>query len=140
MIISDEVSEDVEEPDEVKQAWDELVIIQREQQRYTDIKLDLHQDLDDYKKRQKHLEDVSHCWYQYDAFWICFSKKGVFELMIKCDGFVNGMLQELPKRISTVEEAEILTLLCKVHELEIGKVRDTAFLLLATYFFYVVYY
>ena len=61
MIISDEVSEDVEEPDEVKQAWDELVIIQREQQRYTDIKLDLHQDLDDYKKRQKHLEDVSHC-------------------------------------------------------------------------------
>ena len=32
------------------------------------------------------------------------------------------MLQELPKRISTAEEAEILTLLCKVHELEIGKV------------------
>ena len=32
------------------------------------------------------------------------------------------ILQELPKRISTAEEAEILTLLCKVHELEIGKV------------------
>ena len=58
MVIVDEISEDVEEPDEVKQAWDELVIIQREQQRYTDIKLDLHQDLEDYKKRQKYLEDV----------------------------------------------------------------------------------
>ena len=30
--------------------------------------------------------------------------------------------QELPKRISTEEEAEVLSLLCKVHELEIGKV------------------
>ena len=58
LVIVDEISEDVEEPDEVKQAWDELVIIQREQQRYTDIKLDLHQDLEDYKKRQKYLEDV----------------------------------------------------------------------------------
>jgi hypothetical protein len=28
----------------------------------------------------------------------------------------------LPKRISTVEEKEILSLLCKVHELEIDKV------------------
>lgn len=27
----------------------------------------------------------------------------------------------MPKRISTEEESEILTLLCKVHELEIGK-------------------
>ena len=32
------------------------------------------------------------------------------------------LLQELPKRISTEEEAEILSLLCKVHELEIAKV------------------
>ena len=56
--ILDEISEDVEEPDEVKQAWDELSLLQREQQRYTDIKLDLHQDLEDYKKRQKYLEDV----------------------------------------------------------------------------------
>lgn len=30
--------------------------------------------------------------------------------------------QELPKRISTEEESEILALLCKVHELEIEKV------------------
>ena len=56
--ILDEISEDIEEPDEVKHAWDELAILQREQQRYSDIKLDLHQDLEDYRKRQKHLEDV----------------------------------------------------------------------------------
>ena len=31
-------------------------------------------------------------------------------------------LQELPRRISTDEEREILSLLCKVHELEIEKV------------------
>ena len=32
------------------------------------------------------------------------------------------LLQELPKRISTTEEAEILQLLCRTHELEIAKV------------------
>ena len=36
-------------------------------------------------------------------------------------------LQELPKRISTSEEKEILSLLCKVHELEIDKVRKAKF-------------
>lgn len=30
--------------------------------------------------------------------------------------------KELPKRISTEEESEVLSLLCKVHELEIEKV------------------
>lgn len=34
----------------------------------------------------------------------------------------HWFFQELPKRISTTEEAEILQLLCKVHELEIAKV------------------
>ena len=58
IFIEDEISEEIEEPEEVKHAWDELVIIQREQQRYTDIKLDLHQDLEDYKQRQARLEDV----------------------------------------------------------------------------------
>lgn len=82
----EEDEEEQEEPDEVKQAWDELVLIQREQNRYSDIKYDLEQDLEQCKKRQARFED------------------------------------ELPKRISTEEEAEILSLLCKVHELEIGKV------------------
>ena len=35
---------------------------------------------------------------------------------------VKIFLQELPKRISTAEEKEILSLLLKVHELEIDKV------------------
>ncbi len=43
----------------MKQAWEELVIIQREQQRYSDIKYDLEQDLEECKKRQAKLEDVS---------------------------------------------------------------------------------
>ena len=33
-----------------------------------------------------------------------------------------SFFQELPKRISTAEEKEILSLLCRVHELEIDKV------------------
>ena len=49
----------VEEPEEVKQAWDELVLIQKEQERYQGIKLDLQQDLGDCKKSGKRLEDVS---------------------------------------------------------------------------------
>ena len=49
-----------EEPEEVKQAWDELLLIQREQQRYSDIKYDLEQDLERCKKKQTKLEDVSY--------------------------------------------------------------------------------
>ena len=52
-------SEPEEEPEEVKQAWDELLLVQREQQRYSDIKYDLEQDLERTKKKQSRLEDVS---------------------------------------------------------------------------------
>ena len=58
MYNEDEISDEADEPEEVKQAWDELVVVQREQQRYSDIKLDLYEDLEDYKQRQKNLEDV----------------------------------------------------------------------------------
>ena len=58
MYNEDEISDEADESEEVKQAWDELVIVQREQQRYSDIKLDLYEDLEDYKQRQKNLEDV----------------------------------------------------------------------------------
>ena len=51
--------DDSEEPEEVKQAWDELLLIQREQQRYSDIKYDLEQDLEQCKKKQAKLENVS---------------------------------------------------------------------------------
>ena len=55
---SEEDEEEEEEPEEVRQAWDELLLIQREQQRYSDIKYDLEQDLEQCKKKQTKLEDV----------------------------------------------------------------------------------
>ena len=54
----EEEEEEEEEPEEVRQAWDELLLIQREQQRYSDIKYDLEQDLEHCKKKQSKLEDV----------------------------------------------------------------------------------
>ena len=67
------------------------------------------------------MEDVSLLVYQsertshldLDFFWIFIIRYHIPKIFHS---------QELPKRISTTEEAEILTLLCKVHELEIGKV------------------
>ena len=58
-LLKEEEEEEEEEPDEVKQAWDELLLVQREQQRYSDIKYDLEQDLERCKKKQAKLEDVS---------------------------------------------------------------------------------
>jgi len=79
-------TESIYEPEEVKRAWEELMIIQREQQRYTDIKQDISEELDSLREEGAQLEN------------------------------------DLPQRISTAEEKEILSLLCKVHELEIDKV------------------
>merc|ERR1712106_169052 len=78
--------ESIYEPEEVKRAWEELMIIQREQQRYTDIKQDIAEELEGLREVGFQLEN------------------------------------DLPQRISTAEEKEILSLLCKVHELEIDKV------------------
>lgn len=49
----------MEEPEEVKMAWEELVFIQKEQDRYQGIKMDLEQDLQECKKRGARLENVS---------------------------------------------------------------------------------
>ena len=54
---SDEAEE--EEPEEVRQAWEELILIQKEQDRYAGIKLDLEQDLKEVRKTAVKLEDVS---------------------------------------------------------------------------------
>ncbi len=48
-----------DEPEEVRQAWDELLLIQKEQDRYAGIKLDLEQDLNETRKTSAKLEDVS---------------------------------------------------------------------------------
>ena len=50
---------DEEEPEEVRQAWEELILIQKEQDRYAGIKLDLEQDLKEVRKTAAKLEDVS---------------------------------------------------------------------------------
>ncbi|CAB4054480.1 KIF18_19 [Lepeophtheirus salmonis] len=75
-----------DESEEVKNAWSELQMIQKEQDRYNGTRLDLEHDLLQMKKIQSQLEE------------------------------------ELPKRITTDEEKEILSLLCRVHELEIEKI------------------
>ena len=61
----------------MRQAWDELLLIQREQQRYSDIKYDLEQDLEHCKKKQSKLEDVI---YFIIKLLIRFSKKNCFFL------------------------------------------------------------
>ena len=43
----------------MRNAWEELMFIQREQQRYSDIRSDMQHDLDRMKREQKKLEDVS---------------------------------------------------------------------------------
>ena len=47
-------------------------------------------------------------------------------------------VQELPKRISTAEEKEILSLLCRVHELEIDKVNQMLMKILRDNYFDVI--
>ena len=95
------------------------------------MKLDLEQDLLECKKTGKRLEDVSFPPFPTVPLngKVCFSIL-LGELMNEraaCSGSIffalsNIITQELPKRISTEEESEILSLLCKVHELEIEKV------------------
>ena len=70
--------------------------------RYTDIKEDIAEELENLRDEGKALENVSETFLNF--------------LIVKI------FLQELPKRISTAEEKEILSLLLKVHELEIDKV------------------
>ena len=55
-----------EEPEEVRNAWEEVMMIQREQQRYSDIRSDMQHDLEKLRKSQKKLEDVS-C--RFKEFW-----------------------------------------------------------------------
>ena len=57
IFFADEAEE--EEPEEVRQAWEELILIQKEQDRYAGIKLDLEQDLKEVRKTAVRLEDVS---------------------------------------------------------------------------------
>ncbi|XP_063602768.1 kinesin-like protein KIF19 [Penaeus indicus] len=81
----DEDSDD-DEPEEVTQAWEDLMYLQKEQQRYTEMREKVEQEMNEVKKRAKEMEEA------------------------------------LPETITTDEQRELISLLCKVHELEIQKV------------------
>ena len=74
--------------------------------RYTDIKEDIAEELENLRDEGKALENVR-------SLYLKFNPEIIFQI-----------IQELPKRISTAEEKEILSLLLKVHELEIDKVQS----------------
>ena len=57
--LDDDDDEESDDPEDVQQAWGDMVEIQREQDRYEGIKQDLQQDLADVKRTAKKLEDVS---------------------------------------------------------------------------------
>ncbi|XP_071540664.1 kinesin-like protein KIF19 isoform X3 [Panulirus ornatus] len=77
---------DDDEPEEVTQAWEDLLYLQKEQQRYTEMREKVEQEIIEVKKQAKEMEEA------------------------------------LPKTITTNEQRELLSLLCKVHELQIEKV------------------
>ncbi|KAK8390230.1 hypothetical protein O3P69_010137 [Scylla paramamosain] len=81
----DEDSED-DEPEEVTQAWEDLLYLQKEKQRYSEMRETVQQEMEEVKKCSQSIEET------------------------------------LPNTITNDEQKEIISLLCKVHELEIQKV------------------
>lgn len=54
---TDEDSDD--EPEEVTQAWDDLMYLQKEKQRYSEMREKVEQEMDEVKKRSQCIEEVS---------------------------------------------------------------------------------
>ncbi|XP_045115573.1 kinesin-like protein KIF19 isoform X2 [Portunus trituberculatus] len=81
----DEDSED-DEPEEVTQAWEDLLYLQKEKQRYSEMRERVEEEMAEVKKCSHSIEE------------------------------------DLPNTITNEEHKEIISLLCKVHELEIQKV------------------
>lgn len=54
---ADEDSDD-DEPEEVTQAWEDLMYLQKEQQRYTEMREKVEQEMNEVKKRAKEMEEV----------------------------------------------------------------------------------
>ena len=55
--VSDD-SDEEDEPDEVSQAWEDLVYLQKEQQRYTDMREQVEKEMMDCKAKGQDLEEV----------------------------------------------------------------------------------
>ncbi|XP_068084408.1 kinesin-like protein KIF19 [Anabrus simplex] len=83
----DRDSSDTESPGDniLHQAWTELAYIEKEQERYAEMRAEAEKELEDVRKHGIELEN------------------------------------ELPSRISSDEERELLALMCRVHELEVEK-------------------
>lgn len=90
----------------LKTAYSELQGIEKETRRYKEIREQTERELEETRQRGIALEDVS---------LVNYANK--FELDV-----IVLRIQELPERISSDEERELLGLLCRVHELEADKV------------------
>ncbi|XP_068244115.1 kinesin-like protein KIF19 isoform X7 [Palaemon carinicauda] len=105
----DEESED-EEPEEVSQAWEDLVYLQKEQQRYTDMREKVEQEMQEVRERAQDMEEL------------LTNRKRCRKRLKRCRRLLRRWKEALPETITTDEQKELLALLCKVHELEIQKV------------------
>lgn len=57
----DEDSDD-DEPEEVTQAWEDLMYLQKEKQRYSEMREKVEQEMEEVKKRSQSIEEVSKKW------------------------------------------------------------------------------
>lgn len=88
----------------LRAAWAELASIERERERYAELRRATEIELEECRKRGAALEDVS-----INNASTLFHNLNII------------IFQELPARISCSEERELLGLMCRVHELEADK-------------------
>lgn len=101
-----DVDGDTEGETAIQQAWAELADIEREQDRWSELRTHIEQKLEVCRQRGVALEDVSN-----------FPQHQVLVLNL-LDLFP---FQKLPSLLSSDDEREILALMCRVHELEADK-------------------
>nr|XP_045619203.1 kinesin-like protein KIF19 [Procambarus clarkii] len=101
---------DEDEPEEVTQAWEDLMYLQKEQQRYTDMREKVEQEMTEVRKRANDMEELLR------------KRVRCRKRLKRCRNLLRKWHEALPKSITNDEQRELLALLCKVHELEIQKV------------------
>ncbi|XP_069973759.1 kinesin-like protein KIF19 isoform X5 [Penaeus vannamei] len=111
----DEDSDD-DEPEEVTQAWEDLMYLQKEQQRYTEMREKVEQEMNEVKKRAKEMEEVR------PGAELLTKRRRCRKRLRRCRKLLRKWKEALPETITTDEQRELISLLCKVHELEIQKV------------------
>ncbi|XP_042223542.1 kinesin-like protein KIF19 isoform X3 [Homarus americanus] len=101
---------DDDEPEEVSQAWEDLMYLQKEQQRYTEMREKVEQEMIEVRNQAKEMEEL------------LTKRKRCRKRLKRCRKLLKKWHEALPNSITTDEQRELLALLCKVHELEIQKV------------------